>query len=374
MNDGYERGNIRKNQRKQFGDIQRAKLSKQPKSEELIYTDDHRPGKSAKSIFDRVVFRMRGFYGRADVRSEAMESIQRLGEKAVPVLLDILNNKDSAVKTVKKIMSNRNRLTEFNHTEDSEIDSDRLERNTVLIRSASAVILGKISLTLDSIGREGIAKAMIPSLKDQNAQLRYWATGAYIRIGESAHVAVQPLTALVRDKNEQLKVRHNAIEAIVNIGPAARHSVGTFIGIAKDKEEPESIRRAVIGALGEIGKYFEGKEQKKDLCDTLIDRLEEEDSEIVNATVNSFVALESQYVNELVALVTESEKRTRVRVNAIWALVGICNKRRQSMEFIVAQLTKMRYISNDPMAVTKIDPELKSAIDEAITKLANKSY
>ncbi|VVB73397.1 HEAT repeats [uncultured archaeon] len=332
---------------------------------------------ASRSALDKVVFRFKEVGSRdPEVRSNAMDRLCRMGEDAVPVLSDILNDPTTATRVAKRILDNGYFLNGRRpiHAEGPEADPEILRGKIRSIRSASALLLGKIGAHLDATSREGIAKTLMPALKDQSHEIRYWAASAYWRLGESGHAALPQLLAVVRDRGEMLRVRHSALDAVGGMDFAAKPAINTLLGIAKDTGENESIRRAAVELLGELGKYAEGKDQKTDLCDTLLDRLGEENACIANAALSASVILEGVYVNELIALTRNDDKSERARVNAVWALVGIGMKKDNLFEFVASHLKLMKEISEDPESKAKPSPELMSTIDNALSQLNSGVY
>jgi HEAT repeat protein len=352
-----------------FGDARKARRRMpQPKEEGASH-------KSHRSVFDRVVFRFKEASNRdPEIRRTAMAALYQMGEDAVPVLSDILNDSTTARKVAKRILTNGYMNGQNDGNGEEEIDLEKFQGKVNSIRSASALLLGKIGAHLDSIGREEIAKTLIPALKDPNHDLRYWVAGAYCRLGDSSQAAMQQLISVAHDTTENRSVRHNAIEAIRKMEFAAKPAINMFIGMVKDDKGDESIRRASVEALGELGKYVEGKDQKSDLGDALLDRLDGQSMEIANAAVSSLLLLEGMYVNELVALMKSSDKSEKARVNAVWALAGISKKKEPLFHFIVAQMRLMKELRDDPDSGMKAGQELMSAIDMMLAQLYKEGF
>ena len=99
----------------------------------------------------------------------------------------------------------------------------------------------------------GMADLAIPlltaAMKDEVADVRWFAAGALGGIGPGAGRAVPALIAAMRD--EVADVRWLAAGALAGIGPAAKQVVPTLIAAMKD--EDAGVRSSAAEALGLIG-------------------------------------------------------------------------------------------------------------------------
>jgi NADH dehydrogenase len=140
-------------------------------------------------------------------QQEAVGALSRLGQAAVPELIQALNDDEWQV------------------------------------RNQAAVVLG-------AIGPE--AKAAVPALmdvlQDDDKYFRSHGATALGKIGREARAAVPALIKVLKDEDED--VRREAAAALGRIGPEAREAVGPLLELFKDPRKP--VRKQAIRAVEEI--------------------------------------------------------------------------------------------------------------------------
>jgi HEAT repeat protein len=130
--------------------------------------------------------------------------------------------------------------------------------------------------------------------------------------------AVQPLTAVLKDKDDE--VRWAAAKALLQIGDT--RAVGPLIAALQDSDC--SVREAAVDALGQIGGAR--------AIEHLVAALKDEDGDVRQAAAHALAQIGAPAVEPLIALY----KKTDFRVPAVKALGQIGGTR--AVEFLVAAL------------------------------------
>lgn len=350
------------------------KFRREPKVDRL--EEARRPGQRGdRRVFDEIVLRMHELNCSDPlVRNCAREFIHNIGEGAVPTLSQMLNDKDTAERAANQMLNASKRQLNRQADKADKFNPEVVRRKVARIRFVSALLLGEIASRVDSKVKEQIESDLLCSLKDTDVEIRYRIISALCRIGDSAHRALQPLIAKALDKNEQLKARHKAIEFIRKTRIMAKPAINTFIGMAKDARENGSIKRVSIEALGELGKYTEGKVQKSDVFETLIDRFDEQNPDLRSAASRSLVKLESSYVSDLFEVLNNPFRSTRVKLNVVITLSEIYKKKESTRDLISSKFKLMREIDDDPQNMKKMRQEIRSKIDEVTNAFLRGNY
>jgi NADH dehydrogenase len=140
-------------------------------------------------------------------QQDAVGALNRLGQAAVPELIQALNDDDWQV------------------------------------RHQAALVLG-------AIGPEAKAAvpALIAALDDDDKYFRSHAATALGKIGPEARAAVPALIEALKDRDED--VRRAAAAALGEIGPEARQAVAALVELLRDPRKP--VRKQAVRALEEI--------------------------------------------------------------------------------------------------------------------------
>jgi HEAT repeat protein len=144
-------------------------------------------------------------------QQEAVGALSRLGQAAVPELIEALNDDDWQVRNQAAVA-----LGAIGPEAKAAVPAliDVLQDEDKYFRSQGALALGKI-------GREARAAvpALIEALEDHDEDVRREAAAALGRIGPEASDAIAALVELLRDPRKP--VRKQAIQALEGIDPKA---------------------------------------------------------------------------------------------------------------------------------------------------------
>jgi HEAT repeat protein len=105
-------------------------------------------------------------------------------------------------------------------------------------------------MTLSRIGPKGKAAAPLVAelLKNENDEVRTWASVVHGQMGPDAVAAVPALIAALKDGNDQ--TREGAAEVLGQIGPSARAALPSLLAALKDRNE--KVRELAAAALHKI--------------------------------------------------------------------------------------------------------------------------
>ena len=142
------------------------------------------------------------------LRARAAEALGKIGNTAVPVLLQAINHEDSGVREAAIYAVGR-----------------AGKDNPDVVEPLVSVLMGKSEtarlLAADSLGRVGdvAVPALVKALNDEELPERWLAALALGRMGEDGASAAADLAAALNDDDEQ--VRSAAAHALSELGPAA---------------------------------------------------------------------------------------------------------------------------------------------------------
>ena len=170
----------------------------------------------------------------------ALKALGRMGEAAVPFLVELLKDDDSGVREVAAV-----ELGKLGAKAKSSVPFliETLKDKDSIVRGAAAKALGKL-------GREGKASvpALIDALNDKDWSARWKAASALGDIGPEAKAAVPALASLLKDK----EVRPFPAYALASIGPEAKSAIPALVELLKDADASTSDRESAGWAIGKI--------------------------------------------------------------------------------------------------------------------------
>jgi outer membrane protein assembly factor BamB len=179
--------------------------------------------------------------GHEALELETFEIIRRIGPPAIPLLVDLLDERRVALRR---------------HAVDCLID---LAPETASIQPAlrraladeDAEVAGDAARALGALGRRAgpSVGALVKTLSHEDAYVRVYAAEALASIGPPAGAAAPALARALGDPEPG--VRWAAGEALAAIGPAAQPAVPQLIEALKD--EFLYVRICAAGALGSLG-------------------------------------------------------------------------------------------------------------------------
>jgi hypothetical protein len=257
---------------------------------------------------------------KADAKAaRALENIDPSAKDAVPLLIDLIKEKENA----------------------SDLPTEK-------------------AVAAKALGRLGTAAvpALIETLAVKDGKVQAYAALALKQIGPDAKAAVPGLIDVIKAHKDQTHIaRLNSIAALGKIGPGAKDAVPLLMEIVKDKPPLSAARLAAVTALGQIGP------DAKAAAPTLIDLLGEEETKAGPLRLEAARSLGQigsvageEAASALVALV-ENKKLGPARVVAINALGQLGPTAKNALE-------RLKKASEDP--------ELKAAATGAIQKIEQK--
>jgi outer membrane protein assembly factor BamB len=176
-----------------------------------------------------------------DLQAAAFEVIRRIGPPAIPMLVELLRDKD--------VFNRRNAvdtLIDFApHTEGIQAALRRA------LSDQDEVVAGDAARALGALGSRASPSvgALVKTLSHRDEYTRVYAAEALASIGPMAAAATPDLAKALADPIPG--VRWAACEALGSIGPAAHPAVPQLIDALKD--EFLYVRMFAAGALGSIG-------------------------------------------------------------------------------------------------------------------------
>jgi HEAT repeat protein/outer membrane protein assembly factor BamB len=176
-----------------------------------------------------------------DLRAATFEIIRRIGPPAIPMLVDLLRDKDVFIR--------RNAIdTLIDFAPHTEAIQPALRR---ALDDVDAMVAGDAARALGALGpRAGPSvAALVQALAHSDEYTRVYAAEALASIGPLAAAATGDLANALADPIPG--VRWAACEALGSIGPAAHPAVPKLMDALKD--EFLYVRMFAAGALGSIG-------------------------------------------------------------------------------------------------------------------------
>lgn len=179
-----------------------------------------------------------------DCGSEAGYALGKIGEPALPALLEALKGEDGEAR-----LHAAAALGDMGPKAKAAVPLliARLMDSHEHMRFCVARVLGKIGP--DARAAENPLR---DALEDKDPKVRVAAMFALARINpEYTRTAVPALLAILRDKANP--ARHQAIIALGDLGPKAKSAVEPLLALLKDKKQSGVDRDIIIRALGRIG-------------------------------------------------------------------------------------------------------------------------
>jgi len=223
-------------------------LAQTPQSwEERLLASDPKVRAGAEAALakgaERSLPLLRRLLSREDeaLQAATFEVIRRIGPPAIPLLVDLLTDKD--------VFNRRNAIdTLIDFAPHTEGIQPALRR---ALRDEDEVVAGDAARALGALGRRASPSvgALVKTLSHKDEYTRVYAAEALASIGPLAAAATKDLAAALADPIPG--VRWAACEALGSIGPAAYPAVPHLIAALKD--EFLYVRMFAAGALGSIG-------------------------------------------------------------------------------------------------------------------------
>jgi HEAT repeat protein len=203
-------------------------------------------GPKSKKVLAVLGGRLRDPSEHPSVRSSAAYGLGNLGQPAVPVLRDALEDQEAEVRVAAATALWRS-------TKQAApllpILVPALTHPDVRIREQAVHGLARIDPSIPEV-----VSALVQALADSEPRVRWPACGALASIHwtsrEQARAVIQPLTRLVRDEKHDATLRA-AIRALGHIGPEAASAVPFLTALLERPDQ--TLRAEVAQALGEIG-------------------------------------------------------------------------------------------------------------------------
>ncbi len=171
-----------------------------------------------------------------DVQAAAENSLQRMGEDAIPALADALQNSPDGFR--KQALSLLSRCG----PKAAPIVLRILKKDqSTYMRASAAEALGEIRPAAAET-----VEALISAFSDLEENVRAAAADALGAIGAPAGVAIGPLITVSHGDKDSL-VRKKALDAVARIGPARKESIPGLNAALRDSN-PE-VRRDVIDSI-----------------------------------------------------------------------------------------------------------------------------
>jgi HEAT repeat protein len=179
----------------------------------------------------------------------AMESLVRIGHRAVPFLGETLKDENKDVR--RRAAEALGKIGQGAEEAAPALIQSALKDKDKDVRKNAAYALGLTGPKAEKAILRSVVTALIQALKDKNEDVRRGATWALGEIGPKAEEAAPALIqSALKDKNPS--VRYNAAEALGKIGQGAEKAVPVFIKALKDKNV--GVREAAQAALFKIQK------------------------------------------------------------------------------------------------------------------------
>ena len=166
------------------------------------------------------------------INSDAKEALRKIGEPAVPLLINSLYSLDSEIRTAAIDI-----LQEMNDPRANSPIIHNLKSLHPQVRTSAAQALGKLHV-------QEAVKPLIKALRDRNARVRWAAATALkaIRVVDD----IEPLCLAIQD--EKATVREAAVQALGEIGnPGAGQAITHALS-----DSDTSVRNAAVVALKHI--------------------------------------------------------------------------------------------------------------------------
>ena len=175
------------------------------------------------------------------LRSATFEVIRRIGPPAIPMLADLLQDKQVEVRR----LAIDTLIDLAPYTEGSQAALRRA------LKDKDDVVAGDAARALGALGSlaSPSVSALVKTLAHEDPYTRVYAAEALAAIGPKAAAATRDLAGALTDSVPG--VRWAACEALGSIGPAAQSAVPQLIEALKD--DYLYVRTFAAGALGSIG-------------------------------------------------------------------------------------------------------------------------
>ena len=176
-----------------------------------------------------------------DLHRETFEIIRRIGPPAIPLLVELLRNKQTSFRREAVDVL-------IDLAPDTESIQPALRR---ALREEDSDVAGDAARALGALGPRASpsVRALVMTLSHENPYVRIYALEALASIGPQASAATRELAKALRDPIPG--VRWAAAEALGSIGPTAHSAVPQLIAALND--EFLYVRICAAGALGSIG-------------------------------------------------------------------------------------------------------------------------
>ncbi|XZN98176.1 MAG: HEAT repeat domain-containing protein [Microcoleus sp.] len=290
----------------------------------------------------------------------AIEKLVKIGEPAIPDLIEALQDKNLLVRRSVTHVLQRNGGRAIPGLVKALKDSDvKVRRNSVNVLKT---IVGKRFLPEQSSEAKNAVPQLIPLLKDSDAEVRNTAASALGSMGAEAKIAVPQLILLLKDSDAG--VRRSAAYALGEIGAEAKTAVPQLIPLLKDSDA--YVRSNTAFALRSIGA------EAKTAVPQLILLLKDSYAEVrINAAdvLGSIGAEAKTAVPQLLLLLKDSD--IRVRGSSAEALGKIGAEAQTVVPQLILLLKDSDTLGQIGAALTlgQIGAEAKTAVPQLILLL-----
>ena len=248
----------------------------------------------------------------------AMEKLEKIGEPAIPALIEALQDKN------------------------------------LLVRQSAAKVLGYIG--------SPVIPALAKALKNLDAGVRRSAASALGRIGIEAKTALPQLVPLLQDSDAG--VRRSAAYAVGNIGVEAKTALPQLVPLLQDSDV--YVRRSAAYAVGNIGA------EAKTAVPQLVPLLQDSDADVRSSAASALGRIGAEAktaMPQLIPLLKDS--KAKVRGNAAYALGGIGVEAKTAVSQLVPLLkdsdADVRYSAASTLG--KIGVKAKNAVPQLVSLL-----
>ena len=276
----------------------------------------------------------------SDVRKAATEALERIdpnwarsraASRAVPIVLEALNHKNSAVRQTAAAA-----LGKIGDARAVEPLVAALEDSVSDVRREAATELDRID---PDWRRSEAAKRAVPTLLEAlKDRAKQWAAAEVLgSVGDAR--AVEPLMGVLTDQHAYTDARQAAAEALAKI--ADRRAVGSLVAVLPDKNK--HVRQAAAQALDQIDPSWAKSEAAKQAVPTLVAALAYNDSNVQLAAAEALGKIaDGRAVEPLAAALGDEDLHMRQaagaaldRIDANWPK---CEAAKRAVPALVAAL------------------------------------
>ncbi|MGA2090635.1 MAG: HEAT repeat domain-containing protein [Endomicrobiales bacterium] len=285
------------------------------------------------------------------VRYHALEALERIGDVAVPALVDSLKNPDVDTRALAVEALGWVGLSGASGL----VEALRDTNSTIRYNAAFSLV--------NSTDASFAVPVLIKALKDEDVVFRRNAAEALGRIGSAAKSAVPGLIEAVRDSDAD--VRYNAVEALGHIGPDAKSAVPGLITALKDTDA--NNRFQAFRALAAIG---------PSAVPILIKSLGDDNNAVSANAAEALGKIGKVSVPDLTKAVQDTALNRNIRRLAAKILGWIGPDAKTAVPVLAAVLNDPDWGVRDNaiFALSQIGPEVQPAISELIIAVTNEDW